>query len=211
MFVFIITSYINLSSGTIYSPSERLIQTHSSISSIKDHHPDAYIILVEYSKLTTEQKNSLLVNQIIDLSENTLAQTICKDKSLGDVYALVQGLVHVPKEFTVVCKLSGRYRLNDEYYPDCFTKDLFVIREIKHDFDNYKTVCYETKLIGIGQERVNEFILILNDCFQALMRKEYPNIEHALYKLLPISQTLVLKDKIGVEGNIAPTGEFQQV
>ena len=80
--LFIVTSAINTRFG-VFNHEERLHQTLETVRSIKQHIPDASILLVEMSAeaLSDKQKNFLSssVNQIIYFSGDVDVQSIYKN------------------------------------------------------------------------------------------------------------------------------------
>ena len=113
-----------------------------------------------------------------------------------------------------IYKLSGRYRLNDNFVLDDEKyKDAFVFSEALDSWmpTGRKVATGVDKLFRLRCWHMDYNLL---DTFQLSLSKILQDcstygidVEHSYYKNLHIYKTIEL-DKIGVCGNIAPSGEY---
>lgn len=217
--IFVITSVINLRSDSagksVYTSDERFKQTLKTISSIREKTCNSVCILVELSKLTDEQKKIILdkIDIFVDLSNDETAQKlVLSNKSMGDIYTTIAGLKKVKATSNdLIYKISGRYYLDDYFNLSIFSKDTVVFREIRHDLPHYKTICFETKLFGFGSQFMKTMIELLEISSGLIKDRKISDIEHAMYGLFKNVNYCKAVDRIGISGNIAPTGEFVSV
>lgn len=201
MHLFLVTSLINLAHSTVYNPAQRLEQTIVSIKSIREKCSCSYICLLEGASLSPNQKKILikLVDDIFVFDVSSFS------KSCGECMLLYSYLTSnqfkntaQAKEFITINKLSGRYYLNDDFIflPDYETS---VIK-----CDDSRAV-YETRYYRFHIKHLAFFLEKLNYTIQNM----YVAVEHAFYKHKCIpDQKIQYPTKLGISGNIAPTGQF---
>jgi len=109
---------------SIFTPEQRFQQTLQTIDSIRFMCPNSKIMIVEGGPLTNEMLTLLMekVDYFVDAfhtEHNT--RTFClesNNKGLGDAWLILQGLQYI-KEHSIssslIFKMSGRYRLNNQF------------------------------------------------------------------------------------------------
>lgn len=115
-------SYSNIRS--IYSKRERLSQTKRTVKTIKEKIPGAFIVIVECSPLTENERSifdksaDLFIN-LYDLGDPNIIEKIhSKSKSWGEGTMTIQALETLNQRnihFDRLFKLSGRYWLNEKF------------------------------------------------------------------------------------------------
>lgn len=192
--VFIVTSAIRTNHGSVYSEEERIAQTLSTINSIKKF-CDSKIILVENSD------NISGIDQISESVDSVIHRPFHHyNKSVLEVGLVLHGMEEIEKkewQFDMLFKLSGRYELNENFNIDNIDPTLYNLR--KFNDKHVSTVMY-----GIPSCFFSEFQEIFSRLKSGFMSQD---IEHTLYNVIPKEKVNWLNE-IGVQGNIAPSGEF---
>ena len=226
---FVVTSAVNSKFG-IYNAEERLAQTVITLQNIRFRVPDAKIIVMECAGTALTQAQSDTLEQNCDLlldfsrdpdvlaiyqSDNWdvvknsteimcfgRALRICRDDGDFDGYDRIH-------------KMSGRYVLNDDFDLAVYEKhkDRIVIGP-KHQSQFPFQVTgielqYMARLWSWPASQLDTVIKVYEDSLsyigQRVSQGGYADIEHVLYKFLPVDlvQEIPL---LGVEGFIAPNG-----
>jgi KaiC/GvpD/RAD55 family RecA-like ATPase len=226
---FMVTSAINTKFG-VYTNEQRLQQTLNTVDSIKQHVPNARIILVEMAAmaLTQDQETQLatVVDKIINFSDDEDVQAIF----VSDNWDVVKNTTEVMcfKRALETCqeygyfdgvdrvhKMSGRYQLSDNFDIAQYTLTphrIITTRKHKSQFPIQMTGVefqYMSRLwswpVTITDRIIEMYGNGLDYMADRLANNGYCDIEHMLYKLLP--EDLVTEvDKIGLKGNIGPNG-----
>lgn len=229
-FAFMVTSAINTKFG-VYDTDTRLKQTLETVVSIKKYVPDARIILVECGAipLTPVQETALEaeVDEIISYNDDEDVKAIFVSdnwdvvKNTTEVMCFKRALEHC-LEYKLfdgidrVFKMSGRYRLNDNFdIAQYVMAPESIITTHKHasQFLHQVTLVeyqYMSRLwswpANITQRIIDEvYDAGLNYMAERLSQGGYCDIEHMLYKFLPANLVLEVA-KVGLEGNIGPNG-----
>ena len=229
-FAFMVTSAINTKFG-IYNNDQRLQQTLDTIASIKKYVPTAKIYLVECGAipLTEAQETALenVVDEIINFNDDEDVKAIFVSdnwdvvKNTTEVMCFKRALQHcldydLFNDIDRVFKMSGRYRLNDNFdLAQYVMAPHSIVTTHKHSsqFPHQVTLVeyqYMSRLwswpANITERIIDEvYDAGLNYMAERLSQGGYCDIEHMLYKFLP--QDLVLEvSKVGLEGNIGPNG-----
>jgi hypothetical protein len=114
-----------------------------------------------------------------------------------------------------ILKISGRYRITNDYDPTVDYKDSFVFAKSEdswmpigkqNEAEAYKL--YKLRMWYMDYSLLNNFrdmlLVVFEDCL-----KYGIDIEHSYYKNIhKLGYKTVELDKIGVEGNIAPNGAY---
>lgn len=204
----VITSVIHNYHPSIYSAQERLEQLiNQTIKSIKEKIPNPYIVVLEGSHLSEEQKNVLKNSKIdglfyFDVNGYT--------KSGGELLLLLNYFESpfyqkLKNEFCIqtINKFSGRYYFTQEHNFDDYLIDDFVFKKIDSTYWSNQGI-YETRYyrFPFSYEKI-----YINKLKEILNKSLYIDIEHSFYKynVLPIEKCLKI-DKMFVAGNIAPDG-----
>jgi dTDP-4-dehydrorhamnose reductase len=216
--VFVIGSIINTNSG-VYTPEQRFQQTLDTISSIREKYHGAYIVLGEGSGLSHEQYSILVsksqtdpggfskldtkVDMFVDVYSDPDCKRVTTEKSSGEAYILfhtIRELLRKNIAFEYLYKISGRYRLNDEFadFGDC---DTVVFRE----FSNEWTRWYSTVLYSIGWNHRTQYLDTLLRSLMWLSNRVYPDIEHCMRNAW--ISGVKTRSVLGVEGLVSYGGE----
>lgn len=130
--LFIVTSVIHTGmtpwsytrTRSLFPPDVRLRQTRETLASIRRHCDGAKIVLVEGGALTEEERAVLVAESDLFVDAHALGGTRqnCLEsgkKGLGDAWLLLTGLEFIrgsiPEQPRLIFKVSGRYRLNDQF------------------------------------------------------------------------------------------------
>ena len=229
-FAFMVTSAINTKFG-VYDSETRLKQTLETVASIKQYAPNSKIILVECGAipLTAVQETVLEaeVDEIISYNDDEDVKAIFVSdnwdvvKNTTEVMCFKRALEHC-LEYNLfdgierVFKMSGRYRLNDNFDPAQYVMSPHsIVTTHKHtsQFPHAVTLVeyqYMSRLwswpVNITQRIIDEvYDAGLNYMAERLSQGGYCDIEHMLYKFLPADIILEV-NKVGLEGNIGPNG-----
>lgn len=228
----LITSAIN-AKFSVYGAEERFNQTLETIKSVRERIPNAVICLTDCGipGLTDEQAKKLTadVDKFVDFSndsnviwirDNINEQDIVKNLTeLSVVHSFFQ--LASDEKFFEGCdrifKVSGRYSLTDRFrieeYDDPRIGDKYVVsKRMMSQFAHGITGVdqqYMLRVYSFGANRINEFILLLEDMSEHMQdlvnNKRYIDIEHLWYKFLP-KKDVIEFDRTGVTGHIAPNG-----
>jgi len=207
-FVFIINSAISIpnkplcyaSISSIFTPYQRLQQTNKTIDSIKKRFSSAKIILIENSKdkdLLKQIANK--VDEYYNVNDHLLARlaTNSKWKGLSEVIAMLLARKFLTNKGIFFFKICGRYYLNNQFTISDWDLEKFNFLE--------KDGVFSTRLYGFPQKLFNQWQLALIKTIPSLMFNK--SLELVLKNALHGKRINYLK-KLGLAGNIAPTGEF---
>lgn len=229
---FIVTSAINTRFG-IYSATQRLTQTLSTIESIKQRVPSAKIVLVEMAgiPLTSEQTAVLIDSSdvLLDYTDELAVQArysstdnwdIVKNGTEIMVFGSALKLLRESEDFAQIDrihKVSGRYCLNNLFDPSTYEQTqvlpkIVVAARRKSQFSSQLTgqrEQYMSRLWSWPVELLDEVIEFYDTALvefdTTISKNQYIDIEHLLCKLLPPADIHELQH-IGVEGTIGPNG-----
>jgi len=225
-----VTSAINTKFG-VYDSDTRLQQTLETIASIKKYVPEPRIILVECGAipLTDAQETALKaqVSELISYNDDEDVQAIFASdnwdvvKNTTEVMCFRRALQHcldynLFDGFDRVFKMSGRYRLNDNFDPAQYIMTPHsIVTTHRHtsQFPYQVTLVeyqYMSRLWSWPAQITQRIIDEVYDAGLAYMAERisqggYCDIEHMLYKFLPTDLVLEVA-KVGLEGNIGPNG-----
>lgn len=221
--IFFINHALKVNQLSVYSEQERFEQTIDTLSSIHKYCSNNKIFIFDSSPEIPNIKhmeklqdmgasifyngNRSDVNRFSSLGQRSIAETITFLSFLEWFYK---------QNVTAkrIYKLSGRYQLNDNFvlnddsYVDSFvfanSIDSWMSKD-KQDFTKVNRL-FKLRLWHMDFNLLNSFNeelkSILNDCYIFGI-----DVEHSYYKNLHKYKTIEL-DKIGVCGNIAPSGEY---
>ena len=213
--VVLITSKIYVSNNpfsysktrSIYTIEERFNDTLKTIKSVKKYIPNSYIILIDNSKMTSEQVN-ILENNVskflnpwdnLELDKFTNNSSI---KALGELSQTKYALEYLKKENITVnnfFKISGRYIINDNFDLSLFINDknIFSKNLNVRDRDYFYTCFYK-----INFKTYTNYITIIDNCIRFYLdNSKGHDLEVILPKILKYNFKLV--DKLGITQNIA--------
>ena len=225
-----VTSAINTKFG-VYNSDTRLEQTLDTIASIRRYVPTARIILVECGAIPlTEVQETVLrsqVDEIISYNDDEDVKAIFVSdnwevvKNTTEVMCFRRALQHC-LDYNLfdgidrVFKMSGRYRLNDNFDPAQYIMAPHsIVTTHRHTSQFPPEVTrvpyqYMSRLwswpAAITQRIIDEvYDAGLDYMAERLGQGGYCDIEHMLYKFLPADLILEV-NKVGLEGNIGPNG-----
>lgn len=208
---------------SIYSDDERFEQTAGTITSIQKYCPNSQIFLVDVS---TEagyehylQQLSMMGANVIYIGADPVVSQYSRYgmKSQGELSALIAFLEWFEEhkvEAKRIYKVSGRYRLTEEFDPGLQYKDSFVFLKAEDSWmspeEQRRTGInkfFETRLYHMDYNLLDVYKKSIPRILDVCNNKGV-NIEHAIYHILK-DQKVVELDKVGLTGNIAPSGELK--
>jgi FkbM family methyltransferase len=142
--LFVMTSVINTGDipwsyapRSVYSVEERFLHTIEAIQSIRFKNPSAKILFIECSDLSEIHRTQLSsnVDYFINLYSNDYVRHSCIEtnkKGFGEVVLLKYALQYIFEHKIPVerlFKISARYRLNDNFCLDNFSKREFTFKK----------------------------------------------------------------------------------
>ena len=145
-----ITSLVNCNpSRTIYSRKDRFLQTKFTIQTVREKIPNSFIILIDITDFTQEERD--FFNSSCDIVINEYNSEIAKkcvfehpNKSYGERYYLLRcfeelisrNIIHNVKN---IYKVSGRYYLDNKFNYDDYNNDKTVVKIV--DEKLWKNAC----------------------------------------------------------------------
>jgi hypothetical protein len=226
---FVVTSAVNSKFG-VYSPAERTAQTIATLTNIRKHVPDCKIVVMECGGTPPTEEQLKLLGEHSDLVLNYSTDPDVQAIYISDNWDLVKNSTEIMcfaralrecaergvfADVDRVHKMSGRYVLNTDF--DLSVYEQYADRIIigpkhKSQFPFEVTgieLQYMARLwswpIAQNDRVVQVYDDSLNYIGERVSRGGYADIEHVLYKFLPVElvQEIPL---LGVEGSIAPNG-----
>jgi hypothetical protein len=221
--IFFINHALRVNQLSVYSNQERFEQTLETLSSINKYCPNNKVFIfdssperpdVEYFE-ELSNRGSIVFYSGEEPDVKRFSQH--GQRSIAECISFIYFLSWFQKQdFKAkrIYKLSGRYRLNDNFIvDDSRYKDAFVFANAldswmpKHMQESIgidklfrlRLWHMDYNLLGLFYIQLSK---ILQDC-----AKYHIDVEHSYYKNLHTYKTIEL-DKIGVCGNIAPSGEY---
>ena len=221
--VFFINSALSVNQLSVFNNDERFQQTVNTIKSIQKYCPNNRIFIFDGSFEMPKSEyvgeienigadfiytgNNVQVNQLSKIGQRSLAETL-------SFIIAADYFKSMRTESKRIYKLSGRYILNDNFILDREDfKNAFVFnapveswmpkqKQEQSGVDKLFKLRFwhmDSSLFNVFQSKLP---IIFNDCFQYGI-----DVEHSYYKNLNMYKTIAI-DPIGVEGVIAPTGEY---
>ena len=223
MNVFFINHALNVKQLSVYNNEERFKQTLETIDSIDKYAPDSLKIIFDSSPEMPNEEYLQEINRkgvgVVYLGEIPPVKTFSNlgARSLAECLSFstfldwfMQQNIQVDR----IYKLSGRYRLNENFVlNDTSYKDAFVFSNAIDSWmteDEKKTTgvdkLYRLRLWHMDSSLLKTFYDALPSIFQDCASHGL-DVEHAYYKKLHLNKIIEV-NKIGVCGNIAPTGDY---
>jgi hypothetical protein len=224
---FIITSTLMAAFST-FDAVTRFKQTLATVESIREKVPNAHITVLESSVVPIPENMVVelthAVDRFVNFGQNTDIITIAKRMSSGDIVKNLTELTMLYKffkgnsfeEFDRIFKVSGRYSLNDSFDLGNHVGQNYVVgAACKSQFTSGITgginEQYMLRLYSFDAAMAQEFGVrlktMIHYMIQRVNNKGYADVEHLFYKFLPKDKTKSI-DVVGVEGFIAPTGQW---
>ena len=226
---FIVTSAVNSKFG-VYSPEERTEQTIKTLTNIREHVPGCKIVVMECGGTPPTNGQLKLLGGHADLVLNYSTDPDVQAIYISDNWDLVKNSTEIMcfaralrecadlgmfADVDRVHKMSGRYVLNTDF--DLAVYEQYADRIIigpkhKSQFPFEITgieLQYMARLWSWPIAQNDRVIKVYDDSLnyigERVAQGGYADIEHVLYKFLPVElvQEIPL---LGVEGSIAPNG-----
>lgn len=207
MHVVLITSMLRpCRDHTIFSTQDRLHQTLNSISSVRTHVPDSYIVLLEGGLILPEEASEL--KAVVDQLWCTDVSHLAKSPGEGTLlyrYLTSHEFATLPP-FLTLSKLSGRYYLNSHFCWEALplTQSIIIYRE--REWLGFPV--YLTRYYRIPYARVSTLIAGLTRYLQSVeYAQAWPDMEHCSYRfgLIEVSEVFT-PPRLGVSGYITGSG-----
>lgn len=200
----LITSFVNLSTLSVFSPEQRFAQTIETIKSVKKHLPRSKIVLLEGGKLKSLQAADFDVDEIVfyDVSG--------RPKSDGEVHLLHSYLSsHDVSDFSYIHKVSGRYLFKDDSPIGNLTNNKCLVKEVPSWKPQVQPCYYATRYFRWTSDFHDHFMKVLTKIKEEKLVCGHQDIEHALWqeKAFPVEKTMLLP-YVGVYGYMAPNGIY---
>lgn len=210
MHLILITSSIeSKNSPSVFSTEERFQQLLLTIQNVRSNLPSHYIVIVEGSPYTEDQKDAVIksgAQQIFHCNVNMF------DKQYGEAWLLrsflrsemFKGLIQI-HSLSSITKLSGRYLLTKGFVFH-YDGDTCVCKISPPDKSYSGYGFLYTRYFSFPIQYLDNFLHGLDKCCQSI----FINIEHSfyLYQTLPIDKINHDIQKINVGGFIASNGEY---
>lgn len=238
--IFLVTSGLNVESGVV-SLDDRFHQTIETARSIRARVEDSVIILLDGGKfpLTIEQRKQLLAvyDDILSFTHHPTIQ-FAHNQNVNVMYIkgpcesmmLHEACKLLPPDVKRVFKISGRYKLSDnfnitqhdhqgkyvfktkedgvKYYHDGKYEDGSQLQNIDHYYTPYQ---YKTRLYSFCGSMIPQVIEDYHNVFQCMIQSYinhgYIDIEHSMYRVLDKNKIVEI-DIIGLAGIQAENGIF---
>jgi len=226
--LFVVSSAIHAKFG-VYSTEERLEQTISTCKSIREKAPVDIILLDGGSEnLSLDEQNKL--KDYIDAFYSFSDGESIKEIQRMDNWDIVKNMIEIimfgsffdqkqeelSKKYSRIFKMSGRYRLNDDFNYDTHynATDKIIIRgpytsQFTSEITGGVTLQYMSRLWSFDAKLTPYISETYKKMFAHMVdrinSRGYIDIEHLLFAHLEQDKIQHI-EKIGVEGNIAPNG-----
>jgi len=207
--VFVVTSVIHTGSApwsytpgrSLFSAAERYEQTLCTIASIRQYVPGAKVLLVEGSHLSDEYRSGItaVCDWFHDVSALAETSTCCiqsPKKGLGDAWLLLCGLKYLQDQCIdakTIFKMSGRYRLNEQF-------SLSRISDTQPTFRQISGTCCATFCFAVPGYMLGRYIQIVSETVAMYSGAQNPSLEDYLPRQFGAIHEI---DCMGAEGIIA--------
>jgi hypothetical protein len=200
----IITSVINISNKplsytstrSVYSESERFLQTIETIKTVREHIKECEILFIESSEINKEYERE--IKEMVDHYHSTDGSLISKIegpyKASGEASQILSGLKFLnPDVYSHIFKISGRYRLNDNFKLEKYLVDdnVFLESENGHTLATVFYKIYDKEL----------YLKALDICSNSsnMLEVDFKNI---------FGDKLKKIETLGVDGNVSVDGNY---
>jgi len=211
-------SYINIRS--IYTKDERYVQTINTINSIKKYIPNVFIILIDNSTFTENEKDILIKNTNIFINHNDKILDYYTNnneiKAIAELCQIKYALNIISTcniKFNNFFKITGRYIINNNFVYDLYAKTYKNDNIFKQNKSIKDRLYYYTCFYKISQNNFNEYIDKVNDLYNTLILKPYENIYNVidLEFLLPSQLQFIEINNLGITQYISCLNEISDV
>ncbi|WP_155924049.1 hypothetical protein [Mesorhizobium sp. L103C119B0] len=227
-YIFVVTSALATNQGVL-EPQVRFVQTLRTIQSIRDHVPDAFILLVDSSPVSVHSdiENEICAKADIAVFLHNLNpglhlsrelggfwKTPDHSKTLSETYALFHALTLVKvissgRMNRRIFKISGRYHLSDNFdigeYDRIELLGKYVFKRRRLSWLASEAGYLDTRLWSFCSTAIDETLSLLVSVFVCSIEASV-DAEHAYFRKLLDSRVHEVAT-IHVAGQIASTGE----
>ena len=202
---FLVGSFLKTYAGgspSAYTLKERVDQTRETLRSIREKCPEATIYLVEGSEANPVDYELDYDHLVLPGSDETARQLIfSNEKSIGECTMMIYtGMSCALADYDLVFKISGRYRLTEDFSLDNFSKDKFT-------FYDHVQWGYETTLYAFPGKLKDVWIENLQKSITFMRHNSLDSIERSLRMLMNVKYVQGA-EKLGIEGYNAPMKRF---
>jgi hypothetical protein len=211
-------SYINMRS--IYTKDERYTQTINTINSIKKYIPNVFIVLIDNSTFTENEKDILINNTNIFINHNDKILDYYTNnseiKAVAELCQIKYALNIISTcniKFNNFFKITGRYLINNNFVYDLYAKTYKNDNIFKQNKSIKDRLYYYTCFYKIAQNNFDEYIDKVNDLYNTLILKPYENIYNVidLEFLLPAQLQFIEINNLGITQYISCSNEISDV
>lgn len=206
----IVTSVVQPFLPSLYNSEERFRQlTELTIPSVQRKIPNAYLVVVEGSKISIDQKEKL---KNLGINELLYFDVQGYDKSYGETTLIVKYLesnffknLANNKNIITISKLSGRYYLTDDYDFNSAPIDKVLIKKTDCSDWSKQGIC-DTRYYRFPYSCLNRYYTLMKD----ILNKTgiYIDLEHSFYHYQIFEFDKIANiAKINLAGNLAPDGQ----
>lgn len=204
-------SYIKTRS--VFTPTERLQQTIITIRSIREHCPNAFIILADNGiKEPVELKNYVDEYYFWGTKRLVCRLSSTKNKSLGEWILLWFVISKCKLDYELIFKISGRYYLDSNFELSKYSCHYFNFKYIAGDKDIIGTFpavkgVHTTRLYAVPGSRLREYRFALLSAFFRIVLKGM-SMEVSITR--GIKSPIHYMETLGVAGNVAVDNTYHQ-
>ncbi len=211
------TPLSNFSTRSVYTPDERFQQTLKTIESVKTNISNAYIILIEASKIDCIKEFTLqaMVDLYLNYADDVKLLAIINgtNKSFAEGCMLLKFLESdelLKLNIENLFKLSGRYYLNEKFNEFLFLNQYNCFK--LNEFSGWYTEipAYYSFFYKIHKLYLNDFVNILRNNVEKLKTHKgdhyHMDMEHFLCTYL--KENVAFIDTLGISGNTAVNGNL---
>ncbi len=202
---FLVGSFIKPYTGgspSAYSVKERVDQTRETLKSIREKCPGSEIYFVEGSEIDPEHYEFDYDRLVLPGKDPAAKQLIySSEKSIGECTMMIYaGSTCSLQDYDLVFKISGRYRLTEDFSLDNFSKEKFT-------FYDHVQWGYETTLYAFPGSLKDVWVESLQKSITFMRHNSLDSIERALRMLMNVKY-IQGAEKLGIEGFNAPMKRF---
>ncbi len=222
--IFLVTSAICVNGRlSIYNNQQRYEQTLETIKSIKDRCPNSKVFIIDVSTepgfepflegLTRAGAKVLYIGNHPSINKFSKAGFRSEAETIA-LLTFLDWFDQNKEEAKRIYKVSGRYRLSDNFKSGLEHTDSYVFPYSEASWmseqeqkvsgvDRY----YEGRLYHMDYSLLDDYKTCLSEVLDICLNKRI-NIEHALYSVMR-NRKVIEVEKVGITGNVAPSGEFK--
>lgn len=223
--IYLLNHALRVNQLSVFDEDQRYQQTKETLDSI-DKYASGLVFMFDSSPTMPNEKyvdemrdrgvNWFYCGDIPDVNKFSLMglRSVAETISMMAVLQYMRGFLTRINRPARIVKLSGRYSLNENFdiknpnFVDKFVFPHAIDSWMDHRKQHHAGVSklYKLRLWHMDLTCLDTFMQalpsVLDDCLNLGI-----DIEHAYYKHLPIEMVTTV-DKVGVQGYIAPSGEF---